>query len=299
MPAKSGAKATRPLIAEARRSFHAALLGSILTRDSSGIVSIADSNSNASKAIADGILKRLGKSSQNARLQGQMSGSKFEKIVAEYIEAIFPQLQTLRPGKFSVGNKADQSGARKGRVIAEFEQYSHLASLKEAAEADPTIAVAIGQDYLIKPDVTIFRETESDARINSKHRVVDNSCATRTSIRAANNALPSLHAIISCKWTLRSDRAQNARSEALNLIRNRKGRLPHIVVVTGEPMPGRLASLAFGTGDIDCVYHIALDELVATVNSLQHLEDARDTLQVMIKGKRLRDISDLPLDLTI
>jgi hypothetical protein len=299
MPEKSGAKAVRPLIAEARRSFHAAQLRSILTRDGAGVVSIADSNSNASKAIAAGILRRLGKSSLNARLKGQMSGSKFEKIVAEYVETVFPQLHMLRPGRFTVGNKADQSGVRKGRIIAEFEQYSHLASLKEAAEADPTIAVAIGQDYLIKPDVTIFRESEPDSWINSKGRMVDISCATRTSIRAANNALPSLHAVISCKWTLRSDRAQNARSEALNLIRNRKGRLPHIVVVTGEPMPGRLASLAFGTGDIDCVYHIALDELVATVSSLRHLEDARDTLRVMIEGKRLRDISDLPLDLTI
>ncbi len=37
-----------------------------------------------------------------------------------------------------------------------------------------------------------------------------------------------------------SDRAQNTRSEALNLIRNRKGRLPHIVVVTEEPSPSRL-----------------------------------------------------------
>ena len=53
---------------------------------------------------------------------------------------------------------------------------------------------------------------------------------------------------------MRSDRAQNSRTEALNLIRNRKGNLPHIVVVTGEPMPARIASLALGTGDIDCVY---------------------------------------------
>src|SRR5215472_8968292 len=55
------------------------------------------------------------------------------------------------------------------------------------------------------------------------------------------------------------------------------------------------ASLAYGTGDIDCVYHIALDELIETVNALDY-PDARDTLMIMIRGKRLRDISDLPLD---
>jgi hypothetical protein len=57
----------------------------------------------------------------------------------------------------------------------------------------------------------------------------------------------------SSKWTIRSDRSQNSRAEALNLIRNRKGHLPHIVVVTGEPLPSRLASITLGTGDIDWV----------------------------------------------
>ena len=97
---------------------------------------------------------------------------------------------------------------------------------------------------------------------------------------------------------MRSDRAQNARSEALNLMRNRKGPLPHIVVVTGEPTPNRIASIALGTGDIDCVYHFALPELLETVQSLD-FADAEEMLHTMIDGKRLRDIADLPLDLAI
>jgi len=103
---------------------------------------------------------------------------------------------------------------------------------------------------------------------------------------------------VSCKWTIRSDRAQNARSEALNLVRNRKGRLPHVVVVTAEPTPSRLASIALGTGDIDCVYHFALYELLETVKALG-MGDALDLLDVMVNGKRLKDISDLPLDLAV
>ncbi|MBZ0299911.1 MAG: restriction endonuclease, partial [Anaerolineae bacterium] len=63
----------------------------------------------------------------------------------------------------------------------------------------------------------------------------------------------------------RNDRAQNARTEALNLIRNRKGGVPHIVSVTAEPLPTRLAALALGTGDLDCVYHFALNELHTAV----------------------------------
>lgn len=88
------------------------------------------------------------------------------------------------------------------------------------------------------------------------------------------------------------------RSEALNLVRNRKGRLPHVVVVTAEPKPSRLAPIALGTGDIDCVYHFALYELQETLKTL-NMVDAADMLQIMVDGKRLKDISDLPLDLAI
>ena len=119
-----------------------------------------------------------------------------------------------------------------------------------------------------------------------------------SSIRSVNNSIPILHASVSCKWTIRSDRVQNARSEALNLIRNRKGRTPHIAVVTGEPLPSRIAAIALGTGDIDCVYHFALPELLQTLAELDY-PDARELAEIMVEGKRLRDISDLPLDLTI
>ena len=94
--------------------------------------------------------------------------------------------------------------------------------------------------------------------------LVDENIATYASLRMGNNNMPLLHASISCKWTIRSDRAQNARSEGLNLVRNRKGRLPH-VVVTAEPTPSRISSIALGTGEIDCVYHFALYELEQTL----------------------------------
>lgn len=107
-----------------------------------------------------------------------------------------------------------------------------------------------------------------------------------------------IHASVSCKWTLRSDRAQNARSEALNLIRNRKGRVPHIVSITAEPLPGRIASLALGTSDLDCVYHFALPELIRVVTK-EAYPDAYEMLRTLVEGKRLRDIADLPLDMCV
>lgn len=70
------------------------------------------------------------------------------------------------------------------------------------------------------------------------------------------------------------------------------------MVVTGEPLPSRLSSLALGTGDIDCVYHFALYELIDAVKDTG-AEDSIEILKILVGGKRLRDISDLPLDLAI
>jgi hypothetical protein len=71
-----------------------------------------------------------------------------------------------------------------------------------------------------------------------------------------------------------------------------------VIVVTAEPLPSRIASVALGSGDIDCVYHFALAELQATVRELP-FDDAAESLDIMIRGRRLKDISDLPLDLAV
>lgn len=98
---------------------------------------------------------------------------------------------------------------------------------------------------------------------------------------------------------MRSDRAQNTRTEALNVIRNRKGGTPRIVVVTMEPLPSRLASIAMGTGDIDCCYHAALEELLHAASLMGDGGSEKDILKMLIEGQRLRDISDLPFDMAI
>ena len=100
------------------------------------------------------------------------------------------------------------------------------------------------------------------------------------------------------KWTIRSDRAQNTRTEALNLIRNRKGPLPHVAAVTAEPLPTRIAALALGTGDLDCVYHFVLPELKKAIEQIYN-QDQLKMLNTMIDGRRLCDISDVPFNLAI
>jgi len=189
-------------------------------------------------------------------------------------------------------------------AISQFDQYEHLEYLDQfkKSTSDPLLASALGEDYIIRPDIVVGRQLISDEEFNRLGEILssDEEVASMTSLRATNaeDSRPLLHASISCKWTIRSDRVQNARTEALNLIRNRKGRLPHIVVVTAEPLPTRIAAIALGTGDVDCVYHFALHEMLAAIEEIDN-EDQMDMLKIMLEGKRLRDISDLPFDLAM
>lgn len=287
---------TDPIIAEARKRFHEELVSSgVLSVSSNGIPSNADGGNSPSVAIAGAIAKKL-KANTASKLPAQTSGTMFENLVCDFVKATFPKLQHLRPGDWSISNL----GNRAKTDTASFAQYSHLAYLAEVMRREKQLSSMIGNDYMVAPDIVISRGLCSDAEINSGILFVDESVGTRADLRASNGGLPLLHASISAKWTMRSDRAQNSRTEALNLIRNRKGHLPHIVVVTGEPLPSRLASLALGTGDLDCVYHFALYELLdaAREYGANGREDIVEQLETLVQGKRLKDISDLPLDLS-
>ena len=282
------------LIAQERKRYHESLLREgVLTIDKNGVPSNADKSSKLSINIALGIANRLMAETHDKSV-GQTSGAKFEQLNMEFLTNTFPKLQNLRPGAWHI----TKLGNRNSMKTSSFAQYEHLEYLNRLTAYDRKLAASMGNDYMVAPDVVVYRETVSDEEINNAQVFVDDTVCTMADLRKKNGGLPILHASVSAKWTMRSDRAQNSRTEALNLIRNRKGNLPHIVVVTGEPMPARIASLALGTGDIDCVYHFALYELVEAVKEIG-AEDALEMLNVLIDGKRLKDISDLSMDLAI
>ena len=272
----------------ARNNYYSRLQKEILTISENGIPSNADKSNKSSRDIAKGIMERLGNVTVATKRKGQILGNAFEDITLQFIEDTFPRLNHLMPSKWTIS---------RGTELADYEQYTHLAALQTISGKEPELAASLGNDYTIRPDIVIYREPYDDEEINANELLIDKG-SKLTCLRKSNNGRNILHASISCKWTLRSDRAQNARSEALNLVRNRKGRTPHIAVVTAEPMPSRIASIALGTGDVDCVYHFALNELKDTLNDLNKV-DAIDMLNIMIRGKRLKDISDLPLDLVV
>ncbi len=275
-------------------------LGSIcktLLANVKGYPNMADVSSKSSIYLANGIIKRLKHPLCAKPPSSQTIGSKFSLVIKNYLNNSFALLSHLRPGKWHFSVEQGKIG------IAAFDQYRHLMILEKIRKSSREFAASIDGDYLVIPDIIIAREPVSDEEINNNGRLLEKSSeklASHTPLRAFNYESPNLilHASISCKWTIRSDRSQNTRTEALNLIRNRKGNTPHIVAVTAEPLPTRIASIAMGTGDIDCVYHMALYELIETAKESE-FEDQYDMLKTLIDGRRLRDISDLVFDLAI
>ena len=285
-------------LSELRRNYHSKIGSEIVRyseRNGRLYPNFADGSSQSSILIASGIAELIGFPNRtNSRVTGQTAGTLFERLTCEFIEEAFVAIRHLRPGKWQYLTNQTQ--------ISNFAQYQHLENLASLVIENQALSAALGHGYIVTPDIVIARYPVSQDEVNASHPFLDDSgSAALTPFISSNHPAPTpiLHASVSCKWTIRSDRSQNTRTEALNLIRNRKGNLPHIVAVTAEPLPMRIASLALGTGDIDCVYHFALDELRQVCETVPRGEDQLEMLEIMVKGNRLRDISDLPFDIAV
>ncbi|CAM3165128.1 NgoMIV restriction enzyme [Williamsia muralis] len=197
----------------------------------------ADVDNATSLRLAATILDQLGDPNPNVSMLSPATtpppspGGPLEQAVCEELAAQLPLLDPKRDWQ-----------VRRGRNIMEYAQYQHLAGVQAAIEDNPNLRVTIGTDYLITPDVLVG--------IFGTPTLTDH---------------PWLHAALACKWTIRSDRVQNIRHENGNMIRHRRGRLPHLATITAEPLPTRLASIARGTGEVDVTYHIAYAELATAV----------------------------------
>ena len=289
------------VLLEARQRFHTNICTEILGyRSGTDVLSVADGSQRSSVDLAKRMAEKLVVPPSATPKAGQSVGDLFTLFVKEFLTESFQRLQHLRPGEWAYSVVPQHAKL----ALASYEQYEHLLQLKKALEADHTLATTLGGDYFVTPDVVVARQPVGDSAINidpsAPFIVPEDRLARYTPLRAANWDEPKsiLHASISCKWTMRSDRAQNARTEALNLIRHRKGNAPHIAFVTMEPLPSRLASIAMGTGDIDCAYHAALHELISAVEESGN-QDQGEILEALVQGRRLRDISDLPFDLAV
>jgi hypothetical protein len=221
----------------------------------------ADGDSAQSVTIARGVLDILGVT--HAAPGGQPAGSALEAGVHAFLSG---ELSVLDPSRdWTVG---------RGGQISQYRQYEHLARVDLLIRSDPALRVELGVDYLISPDVTV----------SFPHGLPTD--------------LPILHAAISCKFSIRSDRVQNIRHESIAMIRHRRGRQPHIVAVTSEPLPSRLAAICRGTGEVDAVYHSCLAELQEAVATVGNAEQ-QAYLDEIVGQRRLFDLADLAAHLTV
>jgi hypothetical protein len=231
---------------------------------SAKLPNVADTGSASSIAISTALYSALGVDAEHSK-PGD-AGTLLEAGVQAYLAEALPQLDR-RPWQVE----------RPGREMTATGQYSHFEAVRQLIRDDEVLRASVGFDYLVKPDVTVVLPR----RFNSAGALHPDPAA------------PLLHACVSCKWTLRSDRAQNVRTEAAALIRHRSGRLPHIVVVTAEPTAGRIASIAQGTGEIDAVFHIALPQLKQAMRDAGYPKQA--TLLADLEGQgRIYDLAELP-----
>ena len=283
-------------ISELRLQYHARLCSRVIClssgSDGKNLPNFADEDSDLSRHLAWGILDKIGCKGSYSAAKNQSAEEQFKIITKEFLEKTFSLLSHVRPGEWIY--TCEQP------AIFQFTQYAHLAYIEKVFKSDPSLESAFGGNYIVRPDIVISRNPASDQTLNHDGLLsdMDETHARLTPLRMHNQSDPILHAVISCKWTTRNDRAQNTRTEVLNLIRNRKGNLPHVVAITAEPFPSRISALALGTGDLDCVYHFALHELLASAKELNN-EESLEILNMMVQGRRLRDISDLPFDLAI
>ena len=90
-----------------------------------------------------------------------------------------------------------QLGNNNKLKTSDFAQYEHLAYLSAMTTENAQLAAALGNDYLVAPDVVVYRDLYEDGEINGLQFVVDADTSRMADIRKANGGKPLLHASVS------------------------------------------------------------------------------------------------------
>lgn len=247
-----------------RSRYHREICHTILGPNA-GVLNIAKGKSAARRHIATALVEALGYPLCPTPPTGHALRKRFIQITLRFLDDGFSLAPHPRPGK-----------------------WAFSANYKIAPLWD--IEQAVTPDILVKKSLVSLPGVATSPVVPPRGQ----RPATLTPLLKTNFSGERANFVgaVCCKWTI------EAHAAYLNLARMRVGKTPHIVAVVAEPLPTRIASLALGTGDIDCVYHMALPELVKATTGGGHADQA-DMLDTLIDGRRLRDIADLPFDLAI
>ncbi|WP_407320114.1 NgoMIV family type II restriction endonuclease [Isoptericola halotolerans] len=206
------------------------------------------------------------------------------------------------------------------QALNEFQQYRHVGALNELAiepskgylKAWKRLTLEVTR-RVTGPPASVRRasamiddvEAAVAAEVDDRRRVVYEMGTESllnldvTVADAQYGRLPELEIGLSLKWSLRTDRAQDCRSQGAKLSALRRGRMPHFAAVTMEPRPYMLNLLGGGSGDVDCVYHLDLPALTLAIESVyggKHDKSSRRTVgtfQRLVEQRRLRDYDEL------
>lgn len=140
--------------------------------------------------------------------------------------------------------------------------------------------------------------SSDDRRVRELIMMLPEESMLRLDIAISSPSTGRLLAGISSKWSLRTDRAQDCVSQGSKLVNLRRGQMPHYAVLTMEPRPAMLKLIAYGSGAVDCVYHLALDELLEAAADLAAKRNKPDwptrrLLERMVLQGRIRPYSAL------
>lgn len=278
-------------IRKARCVFHEHICRDILRIDRKGLATNADPTNSLSKEIACSLAIRLGaKCGRRPAARGVINH--FERICAEFVTRTTRALSMILPMALAV--------ARTNALDSENIEASGHPNLKQLAHLllqRPLPKLLFNRGNFITPAILVFSLSPARDQFSGLMRPASEGHTGFAYSRRKPLGLPHLRASISCIWSMQSRMPQKLRPTEPDG-GNDPGNGPHhFGLITAEPLPSRLVLAASRPSDVNCVYHIALHELADAIEALKGHEDSRETLAMLIEGKRLRDISDLPLDL--
>lgn len=264
-------------------------------RDSGrGNPSTSDNNDKGSIQWGQALFEALGV--LPATPEVQKIGAVMETAVADHLRLVRPDLII-----------------QQSRSAIEFEQYQHLGVFRRFRQSYKTPAGELDnvlddlQRLASSPIVTssIRRIGAAKAEMEENHHFVTQLMETmpeesmlKVDITiAAQDPAERLLVGLSSKWSLRTDRAQDCVAQGAKLVNTRRGHMPHFAVITMEPRPAMLKLIAYGSGAVDCVYHLALPELRSAAKTLEMQRgrrwDQRTALERMVAQRRIRSYKDL------
>jgi len=206
----------------------------------------------------------------------------------EWGHALFDALGVIpgTPEVFGVGDAMEKRAAAhlgslrpdlvlgQSRPALEFDQYRHLNVFRQFSKTYRGPAAELDQALDELPPTPEFNSVRAHilaaiAAAGQDHQLVtqlQDTMPEESLLRiditvAAPKPVDRLLIGLSSKWSLRTDRAQDCVSQGSKLVNHRRGHMPHYAVLTMEPRPSMLKLIAYGSGAVDCIYHLALPEL--------------------------------------